>query len=96
MAKLGVAFLHAPSRSSPRGPSAKSPITSDKSVDAKSPRANAVDTKTRQCKILQRVLHGKSAFSGLTVSKQLTSTKVFETRLIGLSLAADKDLTISY
>jgi phage/plasmid primase-like uncharacterized protein len=30
------------------------------------------------------------------VSKQLTSTKVFETRLIGLSLAADQDLTISY
>jgi putative DNA primase/helicase len=30
------------------------------------------------------------------VSKQLTSTKVFETRLIGLSLAADKDLAISY
>ena len=30
------------------------------------------------------------------ISKQLTSTKVFETRLIGLSLAADKDLAISY
>jgi phage/plasmid primase-like uncharacterized protein len=30
------------------------------------------------------------------VSQQLTSTKTFETRLIGHSLAADKDLAISY
>ena len=30
------------------------------------------------------------------VSQQLTCTKTFETRLIGLSLGADKDLAISY